>query len=130
MNQTIYLQVDAQGFVSDFKLTAADGYKSVTVPLAWVSDLMTYPTKFSVVDGVLEAPGNLPSVSIDELKKQLDTANQTISQQGTTIDSQGQKISQQATTITQLQKIAGQLTAQVAKQNVAGATNATTEQEG
>ena len=112
MNQTIYLQLDSQGFVSDFKLTAADGYKSVTVPLAWVSDLVTYPTKFSVIDGVLKAPGNLPSVSTEELKKQLETANQTISQQ--------------ATTITQLQMIAGQLTAQVAKQNVAVAT----EQEG
>lgn len=127
MNQQIYLKLDAQGFVSDFKLTVADGYQSVTVPLAWVSDLMTYPTKFSVVDGVLKSPGNLPTVSTDELKKQLDEANQTISQQGTTIDSQGQKISQQATTITQLQKIAGQLTAQVAKQNVASATEATTE---
>lgn len=100
MNQTIYVLPDEQGFVRDFKLTAADGYTAITVPLAWVSDFMKYPSKFSIIDGALKAPGNLPTLSIDELKQKLDKANDTIdTQQGT---------------ITQLQQAIGTLTGQIA----------------
>lgn len=108
MNQTVYAITDDQGFISDFKLTAADGYTPITVPLAWVSDFMKYPTKFSIIDGALKAPGNLPTLSIDELKQKLDKANDTIdTQQGT---------------ITQLQQAIGTLTGQIALMSVGQST--------
>lgn len=113
MNQTIYVTVDSTGFITDFKLTDAGGYQAITVPLAWIDGFMKYPTKFRVVSGALNAPGNLPSISVDELKKDLDKANDTIANQ--------------QTTITKLQKLAGTLTGQIA---LLGASKTATAKDG
>jgi len=113
MNQQIYVTVDETGFITDFKLTAADGYQAVTVPLAWIDAVMKYPKKFRVVNGALAAPGNLPSISVNELKQDLDKANNTIADQ--------------QTTITKLQQLAGTLTGQIA---LMGASQTTPTKDG
>jgi len=113
MNQTIYVTTDDIGFITDFKLTDAGGYQAVTVPLAWIDSFMKYPTKFRVVNGVLNAPGNLPSISMDELKQDLDKANNTITNQQATIN--------------QLQQLAGTLTGQIA---LLGANQTATAKDG
>jgi len=127
MNQTIYVVVDDQGFITDFKLTAAENYQEVTIPLAWTDAVVKYPTKFRVVDGTLKSPGNLPTVSTEDLKKQLDSANQIIADQNSTIAQlkalSGKLVGQQAeldATTTQLKTIAGQLTGQIASLNQGG----------
>jgi len=127
MNQTIYVAVDEQDFIVDFKLVPAEGYQVITIPLPWIESVMKYPTKFRVMDGVLKSPGNLPSISTDELKTQLDTANQTIEEQKSTITQlqtlSGKLVGQQVVldaTISELKQVAGQLTGQIALLNQAG----------
>ncbi|WP_249662850.1 hypothetical protein [Lentilactobacillus buchneri] len=89
----IYITLDSNGFVTDYKKVETDGYTKVFVLDSWINQFAQYPDKFryDATNQKLLNPGNLPSVSLDQVSTDvttLQTQLQSLQSTGTQTDSQ------------------------------------------
>lgn len=102
----IYITYDADGFITAYQNTEADGFTKVFILDSWITQFAQYPDKFryDTTNQTLLNPGNLPDLSLDELNAKyssmLETSQQAV--QSATALAQQQTVS--ATSINQLQK--------------------------
>ncbi|WP_262337447.1 hypothetical protein [Lactiplantibacillus plantarum] len=102
----IYIKYDADGFITAYQNTEADGYTKVFILDSWITQFAQYSDKFryDTDKKVILNPGNLPDLSLDELNTKysdvLKTSQQAV--QSATILAQQQTVSE--TSINQLQK--------------------------
>ena len=81
----IYITYDTDGYITDFKKEEADGYTKVYLLDTWLSQFTQYSSKFrfdTTKQQVLN-PGNLPTISTQQLVDELSSVQQSISS-GTT----------------------------------------------
>lgn len=117
----IYITFDSNGFVTDYKKVETDGYTKVFVLDSWINQFAQYPDKFRYdsTNQKLLNPGNLPSVSLNQVSTDvttLQTQLQSLQSTGTQTDSQlGALVSNisvvQGQILTELQNIQTQLNA-------------------
>lgn len=117
----IYVTFDSNGFVTDYKKVETDGYTKVFVLDSWINQFAQYPDKFryDATNQKLLNPGNLPSVSLNQVSTDvttLQTQLQSLQSTGTQTDSQlGALVSNisvvQGQILTELQNIQTQLNA-------------------
>ena len=89
----IYIKFDSNGFVTDYKKVETDGYTKVFVLDSWINQFAQYPDKFRYdsTNQKLLNPGNLPSVSLNQVSTDLTTLQtqlQSLQSTGTQTDSQ------------------------------------------
>ena len=89
----IYVKFDSNGFVTDYKKVETDGYTKVFVLDSWINQFAQYPDKFryDATNQKLLNPGNLPSVSLNQVSTDvttLQTQLQSLQSTGTQTDSQ------------------------------------------
>lgn len=89
----IYITFDSNGFVTDYKKVETDGYTKVFVLDSWINQFAQYPDKFryDATNQKLLNPGNLPSVSLNQVSTDLTTLQtqlQSLQSTGTQTDSQ------------------------------------------
>lgn len=89
----IYVTFDLNGFVTDYKKVETDGYTKVFVLDSWINQFAQYPDKFRYdsTNQKLLNPGNLPSVSLNQVSTDvttLQTQLQSLQSTGTQTDSQ------------------------------------------
>lgn len=89
----IYITFDSNGFVTDYKKVETDSYTKVFVVDSWINQFAQYPDKFryDATNQKLLNPGNLPSVSLDQVSTDvttLQTQLQSLQSTGTQTDSQ------------------------------------------
>ncbi|MQM82918.1 hypothetical protein FIU74_08270 [Lactobacillus buchneri] len=89
----IYVTFDSNGFVTDYKKVETDGYTRVFVLDSWINQFAQYPDKFRYdsTNQKLLNPGNLPSVSLNQVSTDvttLQTQLQSLQSTGTQTDSQ------------------------------------------
>jgi hypothetical protein len=89
----IYITYDSNGFVTDYKKVETDGYTKVFVLDSWINQFAQYPDKFryDATNQKLLNPGNLPSVSLNQVSTDvttLQTQLQSLQSTGTQTDSQ------------------------------------------
>ncbi|WP_109249087.1 hypothetical protein [Lentilactobacillus kefiri] len=89
----IYVTFDSNGFVTDYKKVETDGYIKVFVLDSWINQFAQYPDKFryDATNQKLLNPGNLPSVSLNQVSTDvttLQTQLQSLQSTGTQTDSQ------------------------------------------
>lgn len=89
----IYIKFDSNGFVTDYKKVETDGYTKVFVLDSWINQFAQYPDKFryDATNQKLLNPGNLPSVSLNQVSTDLTTLQtqlQSLQSTGTQTDSQ------------------------------------------
>lgn len=89
----IYITLDSNGFVTDYKKVETDGYIKVFVLDSWINQFAQYPDKFryDATNQKLLNPGNLPNVSLDQVSTDvttLQTQLQSLQSTGTQTDSQ------------------------------------------
>ncbi|GED95755.1 hypothetical protein LBSP_23150 [Lentilactobacillus buchneri subsp. silagei] len=89
----IYITFDSNGFVTDYKKVETDGYTKVFVLDSWINQFAQYPDKFRYdsTNQKLLNPGNLPSVSLDQVSTDvttLQTQLKSLQSTGTQTDSQ------------------------------------------
>lgn len=89
----IYITLDSNGFVTDYKRVETDGYIKVFVLDSWINQFAQYPDKFryDATNQKLLNPGNLPSVSLNQVSTDvttLQTQLQSLQSTGTQTDSQ------------------------------------------
>lgn len=89
----IYVTFDSNGFVTDYKKVETDGYIKVFVLDSWINQFAQYPDKFRYdsTNQKLLNPGNLPSVSLNQVSTDvttLQTQLQSLQSTGTQTDSQ------------------------------------------
>ena len=89
----IYITFDSNGFVTDYKKVKTDGYTKVFVLDSWINQFAQYPDKFryDATNQKLLNPGNLPSVSLNQVSTDvttLQTQLQSLQSTGTQTDSQ------------------------------------------
>ena len=89
----IYITFDSNGFVTDYKKVETDGYTKVFVLDSWINQFAQYPDKFryDATNQKLLNPGNLPSVSLNQVSTDvttLQTQLQSLQSTGTQTDSQ------------------------------------------
>ena len=89
----IYVTFDSNGFVTDYKKVETDGYTKVFVLDSWINQFAQYPDKFryDATNKKLLNPGNLPSVSLNQVSTDvttLQTQLQSLQSTGTQTDSQ------------------------------------------
>ena len=89
----IYVTFDSNGFVTDYKKVETDGYTKVFVLDSWINQFAQYPDKFRYdsTNQKLLNPGNLPSVSLNQVSTDvttLQTQLQSLQSTGTQTDSQ------------------------------------------
>lgn len=89
----IYVTYDSNGFVTDYKKVETDGYTKVFVLDSWINQFAQYPDKFRYdsTNQKLLNPGNLPSVSLNQVSTDvttLQTQLQSLQSTGTQTDSQ------------------------------------------
>lgn len=89
----IYVTFDSNGFVTDYKKVETDGYTKVFVLDSWINQFAQYPDKFryDATNQKLLNPGNLPSVSLNQVSTDvttLQTQLQSLQSTGTQTDSQ------------------------------------------
>ncbi|MCT3542660.1 hypothetical protein EFS03_06625 [Lentilactobacillus buchneri] len=117
----IYITFDSNGFITDYKKVETDGYTKVFVLDSWINQFAQYPDKFryDATNQKLLNPGNLPSVSLNQVSTDvttLQTQLQSLQSTGTQTDSQlGALVSNisvvQGQILTELQNIQTQLNA-------------------
>ena len=117
----IYITFDSNGFITDYKKVKTDGYTKVFVLDSWINQFAQYPDKFryDATNQKLLNPGNLPSVSLNQVSTDvttLQTQLQSLQSTGTQTDSQlGDLVSGvsmvQGQIFGELQSIKAQLTA-------------------
>ena len=89
----IYVTFDSNGFITDYKKIETDGYTKVFVLDSWINQFAQYPDKFRYdsANQTLLNPGNLPSVSLNQVSTDvttLQTQLQSLQSTGTQTDSQ------------------------------------------
>ncbi|MDV3518424.1 hypothetical protein [Lentilactobacillus otakiensis] len=89
----IYITFDSNGFITDYKKVETDGYTKVFVLDSWINQFAQYPDKFryDATNQKLLNPGNLPSVSLNQVSTDvttLQTQLQSLQSTGTQTDSQ------------------------------------------
>lgn len=89
----IYIKFDTDGFIAAYQNTKADGYTKVFVLDSWINQFAQYPDKFryDATNQKLLNPGNLPSVSLNQVSTDvttLQTQLQSLQSTGTQTDSQ------------------------------------------
>lgn len=89
----IYITFDSNGFITDYKKVETDGYTKVFVLDSWINQFAQYPDKFRYdsTNQKLLNPGNLPSVSLNQVSTDvttLQTQLQSLQSTGTQTDSQ------------------------------------------
>lgn len=89
----IYITFDSNGFVTDYKKVETEGYTKVFVLDSWINQFAQYPDKFryDATNQKLLNPGNLPSVSLNQVSTDvttLQTQLQSLQSTGTQTDSQ------------------------------------------
>lgn len=89
----IYITLDNKSFVSDYKYVQTDGYIKVFLLDSWINQFAQYPDKFryDATNQKLLNPGNLPSVSLNQVSTDvttLQTQLQSLQSTGTQTDSQ------------------------------------------
>ena len=89
----IYIMFDSNGFITDYKKVETDGYTKVFVLDSWINQFAQYPDKFryDATNQKLLNPGNLPSVSLNQVSTDvttLQTQLQSLQSTGTQTDSQ------------------------------------------
>ncbi|TJY07788.1 hypothetical protein FCF15_11715 [Lentilactobacillus buchneri] len=89
----IYIMFDSNGFVTDYKKVETEGYTKVFVLDSWINQFAQYPDKFRYdsTNQTLLNPGNLPSVSLNQVSTDvttLQTQLQSLQSTGTQTDSQ------------------------------------------
>lgn len=89
----IYVTFDSNGFITDYKKVETDGYTKVFVLDSWINQFAQYPDKFryDATNQKLLNPGNLPSVSLNQVSTDvttLQTQLQSLQSTGTQTDSQ------------------------------------------
>ncbi len=89
----IYVTFDSNGFVTDYKKVETDGYTKVFILDSWINQFAQYPDKFryDATNQKLLNPGNLPSVSLNQVSTDvttLQTQLQSLQSTGTQTDSQ------------------------------------------
>lgn len=89
----IYITFDSNGFITDYKKVKTDGYTKVFVLDSWINQFAQYPDKFryDATNQKLLNPGNLPSVSLNQVSTDvttLQTQLQSLQSTGTQTDSQ------------------------------------------
>lgn len=89
----IYITFDSNGFITDYKKVVTDGYTKVFVLDSWINQFAQYPDKFryDATNQKLLNPGNLPSVSLNQVSTDvttLQTQLQSLQSTGTQTDSQ------------------------------------------
>ena len=89
----IYVTFDSNGFVTDYKKVETDGYTKVFVLDSWINQFAQYPDKFRYdsTNQKLLNPGNLPSVSLNQVSTDVSTLQtqlQSLQSTGTQTDSQ------------------------------------------
>lgn len=89
----IYVTFDPNGFVTDYKKVETDGYTKVFVLDSWINQFAQYPDKFRYdsTNQKLLNPGNLPSVSLNQVSTDvttLQTQLQSLKSTGNQTDSQ------------------------------------------
>lgn len=89
----IYVTFDSNGFITDYKKVETDGYTKVFVLDSWINKFAQYPDKFryDATNQKLLNPGNLPSVSLNQVSTDvttLQTQLQSLQSTGTQTDSQ------------------------------------------
>lgn len=89
----IYITFDSNGFVTDYKKVETDGYTKVFILDSWITQFAQYPDKFryDATNQKLLNPGNLPSVSLNQVSTDvttLQTQLQSLQSTGTQTDSQ------------------------------------------
>lgn len=89
----IYVTYDSNGFITDYKKVETDGYTKVFVLDSWINQFAQYPDKFryDATNQKLLNPGNLPSVSLNQVSTDvttLQTQLQSLQSTGTQTDSQ------------------------------------------
>ena len=89
----IYVTFDSNGFVTDYKNVETEGYTKVFVLDSWINQFAQYPDKFryDATNQKLLNPGNLPSVSLNQVSTDLTTLQtqlQSLQSTGTQTDSQ------------------------------------------
>lgn len=102
----IYIKYDADGFITAYQNTEADGFTKVFILDSWITQFAQHSDKFryDTDKNVMLNPGNLPNVSLEELNTKyssvLETSQQAV--QSATALAQQQTVSE--TSINQLQK--------------------------
>ncbi|PAK82938.1 hypothetical protein B8W93_01655 [Lentilactobacillus kefiri] len=89
----IYVTFDSNGFITDYKKVETDGYTKVFILDSWINQFAQYPDKFRYdsTNQKLLNPGNLPSVSLNQVSTDvttLQTQLQSLQSTGTQTDSQ------------------------------------------
>ncbi|MDH5107751.1 hypothetical protein [Lentilactobacillus kefiri] len=89
----IYVTFDSNGFITDYKNVETEGYTKVFVLDSWINQFAQYPDKFRYdsTNQKLLNPGNLPSVSLNQVSTDvttLQTQLQSLQSTGTQTDSQ------------------------------------------
>lgn len=118
---TYYVKLDTDGWVTGTPATeqATDNsLTAVNVPVTSIQYFLRYPTKYRVVNGELQAPANLPDLSIDLLKSIIDQQAGQLSTALDTINKQNDLIKAANATIKSLQATAGALGGQLAQSSV------------
>ncbi|WP_367376025.1 hypothetical protein [Lentilactobacillus kefiri] len=89
----IYITYDTDGFITAYQNTEADGFTKVFILDSWINQFAQYPDKFRYdsTNQKLLNPGNLPSVSLNQVSTDvttLQTQLQSLQSTGTQTDSQ------------------------------------------
>ncbi len=89
----IYITYNKDGFITAYQNTEADGFTKVFILDSWITQFAQYPDKFryDLTNQKLLNPGNLPSVSLNQVSTDvttLQTQLQSLQSTGTQTDSQ------------------------------------------
>ena len=118
---TYYVKLDTDGWITGTPATEQATDSSLTavdIPVTSIQYFLRYPTKYRVVSGELQAPANLPDLSIDSLKSIIDQQAGQLSTALDTINKQNDLIKAANATIQSLQATAGTLGGQLAQSSV------------
>ena len=102
----IYIKYDADGFITAYQNTEADGYTRVFIIDSWITQFAQYSDKFRYDTNkkVMLNPGNLPDLSLDELNTKYSSVLETSQQAITAATVLAQQQTASATSINQLQQ--------------------------
>lgn len=102
----IYITLDSNGFVTDYKKVETDGYTKVFVLDSWINQFAQYPDKFryDATNQTLLNPGNLPDLSLDELNTKYADVLKTSQEAVNSATTLAQQQTVSATSINQLQQ--------------------------
>lgn len=132
----IYITLDSNGFVTDYKKVETDGYTKVFVLDSWINQFAQYPDKFryDATNQKLLNPGNLPDISLNTLNQDFTKLQTTVQNSQAQIQGMTESGTQSAAALTALAQNQLSLASEVqqalasvtalAKQNTSSSTSA------